>query len=69
MIPIQNSWIPPIITIIHTMEGQPEVGSPKIKVFIMINMINKNATIHIKIPKKDARAKGAVEKPMIPSKE
>ena len=66
---MQNNWIPPIITIMHTIDGQPEVGSPKIKVFIIIKIIKKNATIHIKIPKKDASANGAVEKPIIPSQE
>ena len=54
---------------IHTKDGQPEVGSPKINVLIMIKTINKNAMTHIKMPKKEASANGAVEKPIIPSKE
>lgn len=69
MIPMQNNWIPPIITMIQIIDGHPEVGSPNIKVLTMINMMNRNAITHIKIPKKEASANGAVEKAMIPSKE
>ena len=61
--------MPPIITIIQTIDGHPEVGSPNINVLTIMNMIKKKATIHMNIPKKDASAKGAVEKPMIPSNE
>ena len=36
---------------------------------IIIKIIKINATTHINIPKKEARASGAVEKAIIPSKE
>ena len=57
------------MSIIQTMDGHPEVGSPKTSVLIMINTMKINATMHINIPKKDASASGAVENPIIPSKE
>ena len=51
------------------MEGHLDVGSSKISVLIIINTINIKATTHINIPKNDASANGAVENPIIPSKE
>ena len=40
---MQNSCIPLTKTIIHTSDGQPEVGSPYIRVLAIINIIAKNA--------------------------
>ena len=50
------------------MEGQPEVGSPKISVLTMIKMIATNATRQNTIPITDAITSGAVEKATMPSK-
>ena len=51
----------------HTRDGHPLVGSLKISVLIIINIINIKAINNISIPISDAIANGAVEKATIPS--
>ena len=51
----------------HTREGHPEVGSPKISFRTMINMIKKKAATQNSTPITAAKASGAVEKAVIPS--
>ena len=48
--------------------GQPEVGSPKAKVFIIIISINTPEIIQNKKPIIEAIARGAVVNAVIPSK-
>ena len=68
-IPIVNNWKPPRKRIIEIIEGQPDVGSPKIKVRIMTIMIRKNANKQATTPPTKAIVNGASEKLIIPSKE
>lgn len=65
--PRQNNWIPLTKKIIHTKLGHPDVGSPNIRVFIMIIKIIINAMIQKIIPAIELIASGAVEKASIPS--
>ena len=51
----------------HTRDGHTLVGSLKISVLIIINIINIKAINNINIPISDAIANGAVEKATIPS--
>ncbi len=64
---MHRSCTPETIMIRQTMEGQPEVGSPKIKVFAMINRIRKNATPQNTDPITDAMTSGIVVNENIPS--
>ena len=68
MIPIQNSWIPLTKKIIQAKLGQPDVGSPKIIVLIIIAIIKMNAIIQKIIPAIELIASGTVEKAIIPSR-
>ena len=66
---MQNSCIPPINVIIHTKEGHPATGSPKIILRIITNIIKiKENNVRI-IPLHEATESGACEKLIIPSKE
>ena len=51
----------------HTRLGQPEVGSPKIKVLMIIKIIMINDIKQNRKPAIEAIAKGAVVKATIPS--
>ena len=53
----------------HTVEGQPLTGSPKINVLITIIKIIINAIIENIEPKMEAICKGPTLKAVIPSKE
>ena len=66
--PVHKSWTPPIKITAHIKDGYPIALSPKIKVFITITKIKKNATAHKIKPSIEDTAKGAAEKPIIPSK-
>ena len=61
--------MPLVIRIMHTREGQPETGSPKISFLTMINTIIRKAITQNRIPTKEAISSGAVEKAVIPSME
>ena len=61
--------MPLVIRIMHTREGQPETGSPKINFLTMINTIIRKAITQNRIPTKEAISSGAVEKAVIPSME
>ena len=65
--PTENNCIPLTKTIIHTSDGQPEVGSPYINVLTIINIIAKNEITQNIIPNTDANIKGVVENAVIPS--
>ena len=67
--PIHKSCIPPIKNMIQAVLGQPETGSPNARVLIMINTISAAATSENRMPKTEARTRGAVEKAIIPSRE
>ena len=60
--------MPLVIRIMHTREGQPETGSPKISFLTMINTIIRKAITQNRIPTKEAISSGAVEKAVIPSR-
>ena len=66
---MQNNWRPLTRKIIQTKDGQPDVGSPKIRVLIIIMIIIKNAIKQKRTPKTDDKTNGTVEKAVIPSKE
>ena len=51
----------------HTIEGQPLVGSPNTNVRTIIRIINKNATKQNNNPIIEENISGAVEKAVIPS--
>ena len=51
----------------HTKDGQPETGSPKIMVLIIINIIVINEPIQKSIPKNAEIVSGIVEKDIIAS--
>ena len=68
-IPVQKSWIPLTMKMIHTRDGQPDTGSPQIKVRTMMIRIIKKDSIQKTTPTIDANDSGATEKPVIPSKE
>lgn len=67
MIPKQNSWIPLTKNIIQTRLGQPDVGSPNIRVLTIMNIIIIKAIKQNNIPVIELIARGAVEKAIIPS--
>ena len=52
---------------IHTIEGQPEVGSPYTKVFIIMTNINTKATKQNSKPITEDMINGVVENAVIPS--
>ena len=56
------------MNIIHTSDGQPLVGSPKMIVLPIITKISKNEIIQNKIPINEARISGVVENAVIASK-
>ena len=68
-IPVQKNCTPLVIRMMHTREGQPDTGSPKISFRTMINMIIKKAMIQNSTPTKEAIRSGAVENAVIPSRE
>ena len=49
-------------SIIHTIDGHPDVGSPKISVFATITIININASTQSTIPMIAEISNGTVEK-------
>ena len=51
----------------HTIEGQPLVGSPNTNVRTIIRIISKNATKQNNNPIIEENISGAVEKAVIPS--
>ena len=65
---MQNSWIPLTKKMIHTRLGHPDVGSPYIRVLIIINSIMINAIMQNNIPAIELIASGAVENAIIPSR-
>ncbi len=68
-IPVQKSWIPLTMKMMHTSDGQPDTGSPQIRVLTMMTSIMRNDSIQKHTPTTDARDSGATEKPVIPSSE
>ncbi len=60
---------PPINSSRQARVGYPATGSPHIKVFTMMTIIQVRATRQNNIPITDAMANGTVEKATIPSKE
>jgi len=51
----------------HTRDGQPEVGSPNIAFLTMVKIIRKKERRQKHTPIKAAKARGAVEKEVMPS--
>lgn len=68
IIPMQNNWIPLTKKIIHTNDGQPDVGSPIIRVLIMITNIRIKDIRQNIIPIIELIANGVVENAVIPSR-
>ena len=64
-----SSWKPPMSKMTVMRDGQPDVGSPKTKVRIIITAIRIKAKIHDRMPPKKAMLSGASEKLTMPSKE
>ena len=67
--PVQKNCTPLVIRIIHTSEGQPDTGSPKISLRTIINMIIIKAITQNNTPTNEAIKSGAVENAVIPSRE
>lgn len=64
---MQNSCIPAIKHIIHTSDGHPETGSPKISFLIIITKIIMNANAQNNNPANEESISGTVENATIPS--
>ena len=60
--PMLSSCIPPIKSMITTVEAQPATGSPNTSLLIMIKSIAIIATIKLNTPAMDAMYSGALEK-------
>ena len=53
----------------HTSDGQPDVGSPNTTVLTIVKMISTNARKQNSSPSTETNASGAVENARIPSRE
>ncbi len=69
MMPRQSSCRPPTKRMRQAREGQPDTGSPKRSVFIIITMSAMKATRHITMPLIEAMESGFVENAKMPSRE
>ena len=67
--PRQNSCTPLHSSMMHTMLGQPEVGSPNSSARTATNTMPMNAATQNSTPAPAASTSGAVEKPTMPSME
>ena len=67
--PMQRSCMPPIKNIMQARLGQPDTGSPKIRVFAIITTIIIAEIKQNSIPKIEEITSGMVEKATIPSME
>ena len=63
-----SSCIPPIKSMITTVEAQPATGSPNTSLLIMIKSIAIIATIKLNTPAIEAMYSGALENATIPSR-
>ena len=66
--PMLSSCIPPIKSMITTVEAQPATGSPNTSLLIMIKSIAIIATIKLNTPAIEAMYSGTFENATIPSK-